>query len=585
MKIEAANTTNMARKKILKGDANFKYLVANNGYFVDKTMLIPEFLENADKVLVMPRPRRFGKTMNLSMIEYFFDISKKEDATLFSEFKINAEKGFCEQHQNRYPVINITLKGVVAENWEGCLRRLKDEIYYLYLKNEYILDSDKISKFDKRTIEKILLKNADEADYTASLKNLSRYLKAHFERDVIILLDEYDTPIINGYRENFYKQIITFMQVFLGSAFKDNPSLHKGLITGIMRIAKESMFSALNNPGIFTITSFNFSDKFGFTEAETKALLEYFGLQNRFGEVQQWYDGYQFGNADRMYNPWSIVSYIARHEEGFKPYWVNTGTDSLIKERILEQDINQTRDSLQQLISGGTIEKALEEEFVFPDFDTDRELLWTLLTFSGYLTQVKKVGGDVFELKIPNYEIATVFKRIIINWLQRGMKIRRELLIETTEHLLGNRITDFEKGFKKIMGDTFSYFDTAGGEPENVYQAYVLGMLAIISDDYLIRSNRESGEGRYDILLIPNNKTKFGIVIEIKQLKRMEKETDEAFNKRINKLLKEAAGQIERNKYYKELLAHHIKKIIKLPIVFAGKVPFVNLLPEGEKES
>ena len=562
------------RKRIQKGNSDFKYIIENNGYFVDKTLLIKEFYESDDHVLLMPRPRRFGKTLNLSMIEHFFDVNKKESAGLFSEFKISAEEGFCNAHQNKYPVINISLKSARGDNWESCLMHLKRLVSEAYEEHKYLLKSDKLEGYEKQNITEIILKKGGQADYAFSLFNLSKYLTAHFGAKAIVLVDEYDTPVIDGYKEKYYDKIIKFMQVFMGSAFKENPYLHKGLITGIMRIARESIFSEMNNIGVYTILDPYFADKFGFTEEETIGILNHFGLQGHFQEVQQWYNGYRFGDTGQIYNPWSIVNYISRKEQGFKAYWINTGTDSLIKERIMEPDINQTYDTLQQLIAGQTIEKAINETFVFSDFTADRELLWTLLTFSGYLTQAKEVSRKTYQLRVPNYEVKTVFQDIVMAWLHQDVKIQRELLISTAEHLINNRLPAFEKGFKKIMGDTFSYFDT-GGDAEKAFQSYVLGLLAIIGDDYIIRSNRESGEGRYDIMLMPHDKSQYGVVIEIKQIKREEKETEQAFSKRINAALAEAARQIEQKKYYKELLAHKAEKIIQLPIVFAGKEPFV----------
>jgi len=365
-----------------------------------------------------------------------------------------------------------------------------------------LLNSDKLKSYDKKYFENIILRNATETDYKFSIRNLSEYLKSHFGKNVIILIDEYDTPIIWAYNNNksdkktessFYASSVTFMQTFLGEAFKENESLQKGLLTGITRISKESMFSDWNNFKVFALTSPYFSDKFGFTEEETKKLLKYFDLFDNYKNVKKWYDGYIFGNTDKIYNPWSIVNYVAYKEEGFKPYWVNTSADTLIRDKITDAGIEN---DLKKLLSGEIIEKRLEENFVFSDFDTDAEMIWTLLTYSGYLTQIKKAKYDNYELKIPNNEV-------------------RELLISTAEHLINNRISKFEKGFKKIIGNTISYFDK-GGEPERIYHVYTLGLLAILSDDYIIKSNGESGDGRYDILLIPFDKTKFGIVIEFK---------------------------------------------------------------------
>lgn len=564
----------MTQKKILKGYSNFKHIVGNNGYFVDKTPLIKDFYENSDHVLLMPRPRRFGKTLNLSMVEYFFDIRKKEEAHLFEGLKISQESAFCKAHQNKYPVINISLKIVRGSSWEDCLEKLKTVMSRAFKEHRYLLKSDNLEDFEKQNIRNIMLQEGSKSDYENSLYDLSEYLTRHFGVEAVILVDEYDTPIIDGYKSGFYAEIIKFMQIFMGMAFKENDYLQKGLITGIMRIARESIFSEMNNVGVFTILDPFFADTFGFTESEVKEALEHFGLQDQFADVKEWYDGYQFGGIEDIYNPWSIVNYIVRNEQGFKSYWINTGTDALIKDRILEPDLDNTYNTLQKLIAGETIKRTLEESFVFPDFQTDRELLWTLLTFSGYLTQVKEVSRKVYSLRIPNYEIKTIFQDIVIKWLQNSLKIHRQTLLKTTEHLLNNRLKKFEVGLKKIMLDIFSSYDE-DGEAEKVYQAYVLGLLAIIGDDYIIRSNRESGVGRYDILLIPYDKSRYGIVIEIKQIKRGKKETDKVFHKKINQTLEEAAQQIQQNKYYRELIAHRIQNRIELPIVFAQKEPYI----------
>jgi len=262
------------------------------------------------------------------------------------------------------------------------------------------------------------------------------------------------------------------------------------------------------------------------------------------------------------------------HKKGFKPFWVNTSSDDLVKELLQGRDASDTRELLQKLINNETIKKIINENFVFPDLEKDKELLWTLLTFSGYLTTESKTGVNYYTLKIPNYEIKFVFQNIILNWLSVEIKLKQTLLFETTKHLINNEIDKFEIGFKEIIGDTFSYFDTKG-TPENVYQSYVLGLLAIIGDDYIIKSNRESGDGRYDIMLIPHDKNRYGIVIEIKQISRNKRESEKSFRQRIDNKLEEAVNQINNNKYFQELLAHKIEKIIKLPIVFVGKEPYI----------
>ncbi len=588
----------MTHKRLEIGISNFKKIVANNNYFVDKTMLIYDWMQESAYVSLMPRPKRFGKTLNLSMIEHFFDIQKKESAKLFSEFKISEKKEFCAAHQNKYPVINISLKGIKETNWEKCLDKFKSLAAKLYKEHRFLLKSDKLEKDEKLIFENIILETANEAKLKGSLASLSNYLEKHFEQEVIILVDEYDAPIINAFNntdppikslikanKTYYENVVSFMQGFLGDAYKGNNSLKKGLLTGVMRVGRESIFSEWNNFRVYGITSPYFDDKFGFTEQETIEFLNHFNLSDRKAEIQKWYNGYKFGNTEHIYNPWSIVNYISGEKEGFKPYWVNSGDYSLIKSRIIEIGV---KDNIQDLIEGKTIDKELKDNFVFGDFETDNELIWTLLTDNGYLTQVEKSKYGNYKLKIPNNEIKIVFTDIIATWLNQEVKITRDLLIETAEDLINNRITQFEKGFKQIIGDTLSYFDTAEKKdketdekeitPEQIYHVYTLGLLTILADDFIIKSNREGGEGRYDILLIPHDKTKNGIVIELKTIEKQKKtEQEYKFKIRINKAIKIALNQIDRNKYYKELIDNKIKpkNIIKLAIIFAGKEPFI----------
>jgi hypothetical protein len=561
------------QKKLNLGNSDFKSLIENGNYFVDKSLLIKEVLDSQNQILLLPRPRRFGKTLNLSMLNYFFEINQPENEKLFTQLKIWQADNEIKNKRGKYPVIYLTFKDAKDENWEGCLELIKDQISEVFSTHKYLLDNNTLADYEKSEYMEILYKTAKETTYKTSLKKLSNYLQRYYNQQVVILIDEYDTPIQAGYKK-FYEKAISFMRGLLSGAFKDNKYLYKGIITGILRVSKESIFSGLNNVSVFTVLDEEFSDKFGFTEPEVVQILEDFQVTTDYAQIKKWYDGYKFGNTGDIYNPWSILNYARAYKNGFKPFWVNTSSDELLKERLQERDANYTREQLLKLINNETIEKSIDENFVFPDLDTDKELLWTLLTFSGYLTTESKRDINDYTLKIPNYEIKFVFKTIVLKWLSVDIKIRKTLLEETTKHLISNEIEKFEKGFKEIIGDTFSYFDI-NGEPENVYQSYVLGLLAIIGDDYIIKSNRESGDGRYDIMLIPHDKTKHGIVIEIKQITRESKESSEAFSERIEKKIKEALNQIDKNKYYKELIDNKITKIIKLPIVFAGKEPYM----------
>ena len=574
------------RKELNLGFSDFKSIIENNNYFVDKSLLIKEVIKSEKAVLLLPRPRRFGKTLNLSMLQYFFEIDKPENEKLFSHLKIWNTETDIKEKRGKYPVISLSFKDAKDDNWSDCLELIKDEIVELYTTHNYLLESDKLAENEKRDFKSIIDKTALRTTFQGSLKKLSKYLYNFYNQKVVILIDEYDSPIQAGYLK-FYDKSISFMRSLLSGAFKDNKYLYKGVITGILRVSKESIFSGLNNMGVYSILDDRFSDCFGFTETEVKQILLDFEVTSDYGEIKKWYDGYKIGDTSDIYNPWSILNYALEFNKGFQPFWVNTSSDDLLKEQLKGRNENYTREQLLKLINNETIEKTIDQNFVFQDLETDKELLWTLLTFSGYLTTESKRDVNNFMLKIPNYEIKFVFKNIILKWLSVDIKIRKTLLEDTTKYLITNQIEKFEKGFKEIISDTFSYFDTKG-EPENVYpvefkelfnrvyQSYVLGLLAIIGDDYIIKSNRESGEGRYDIILIPHDKTQYGIVIEIKQIKKRAKEKEVSFSKRIDDKICEALYQIESNRYYNELIINGITNIIKLPIVFAGKVPHIS---------
>jgi hypothetical protein len=561
-------------------------------------MLIKEFFDNGNYTMLMPRPKRFGKTLNLSMIEHFFDIRKPDSTKLFDGFEIANEKEFCKKHQNKYPVINISLKKVKERNWDKCLEKFKILISKLYKQHRYLLKSDKLENDEKQYFESIILETASETKFEESLINLANYLTKHFKKKAIILVDEYDAPIITAFsninnpiksddKENktYYQKVIDFMQNLLGEAFKGNEdSLKKGLLTGVMRVGKESIFSEWNNFHVYGITSTYFADKFGFTKQETEKLLEYFNLLHEKDKIAQWYDGYKFGNTGNIYNPWSIVSYVLNCNDGFLAYWVNTSNDSMLKERITVENIKK---AVVGLINNEPLTRTIKENFVFPDFENDTELIWTLLFKGGFITPIRKVSLHRYEFKIPNFELKFVFTNIIMEWIRNRYKFNQDLLIKTSNDLINNNLQDFETGFKQILGDTLSYFDTSSNKQgEQFFHVYTLGLLAVLSDDYIINSNREGGEGRYDIVLIPRNMKNTstslsagnGIILEIKHIEnQQETENADDFANRINEKIDEALEQIERKKYYKTLLAHKIEldKIKRVPMVFAGKESYI----------
>ena len=568
-----------ARKKLNLGQSDFKNIIKSDAYFVDKSLLIKEVIDTEKSVLLFPRPRRFGKTLNLSMLEYFFDINEPENDKLYGNLKIWETEDYIKNHCGKYPVINLSFKDAKANNWNDCYELITNEITQLYRRFNYLLKNDILEVYEKNDFNLIVNKKAKNTDYQNSIKQLSEYLERYHKEKVVILIDEYDTPIQSGYKK-FYDEVVPFMRNLLSGAFKDNANLYKGIISGILRVSKESIFSGLNNLSVFSILDNQFSDKFGFTELEVKEIIKDFEVKTEYKQIKKWYNGYKFGKVKDIYNPWSILNYVLHPEDGFKTFWTNTSANELIKNEIKKKEADATRQNILKLINNEVIVKDIEENFVFTDLDADNELLWTLLTYSGYLTIKKQIRFGEYELAIPNFELKIIFQKTILKWLNVDVKIRKSLLQTTANHLINNQVEKFEDGFKQIIGDTFSYYDTAKNN-EYVYQSYILGLLAIIGDDYIIKSNKESGDGRYDIMLIPHDKTKNGVVIEIKQIEKQKNSENNAdFYKRINDQIKLAVNQINKNKYYKELIDSKIdkSKIVKVPIVFAGKEPYICLL-------
>jgi len=569
------------RKKLNLGNSDFKNIIQSNSYFVDKSLFIKEVINSEKNVLLFPRPRRFGKTLNLSMLQYFFDKNEPENIELYKNLKIYHDQDILENHCCKYPTINLSFKDAKADSWNNCYELIRAEISNLYERHNYLLTNDILTENEIKIYTEIISETASEIKYQRSLKQLSEYLQRYHNQKVVILVDEYDTPIQSGYKK-FYNEVILFMRNLLSGAFKDNSNLYKGIITGILRVSKESIFSGLNNLSVYSILDEEFSDKFGFTEPEVKDILTDFEIETDYSEIKKWYDGYKFGEVTKIYNPWSILNFVVSKNEKFKTFWTNTSSNELIKNEIKKKNADNIRQELMKLINNEVIVKDIEENFVFTDLDTPKEILWTLLVYSGYLTTRKNISRKEYGILIPNYEIKTVFQDTIVEWIETDIKIIKSLLQNTANYLISNKINEFEKGFKQIIGDTFSYYDTAKNN-EYIYHSYILGLLAIIGDDYIIKSNKESGEGRYDIMLIPHDKSKNGVVIEIKQIEKQHNdEINEVFFKRINTEIISATDQINRNKYYKELIDNKIEenRIVKIPIVFAGKEPYVTLIEE-----
>ncbi|MDM8537224.1 AAA family ATPase [Desulfobacterales bacterium HSG17] len=539
------------------GLSDFKNLIKEDNYYIDKTMFIKDVIESSSEILLFPRPRRFGKTLNLSMLRYFFEKTDKDTSGLFKGLEIGKEKIF-KTCQGKYPVIFMTFKDVKHLNWEYCLNSLKSVIYCEFARHRYLMDSDILFSEEKKYFKQVIERSLPDADYQDALKYLSMYLQRFYNMPVVILIDEYDTPIHAGYTGGYYEQIISFMRNFLSGGLKDNPYLLKGVLTGILRVAKESVFSGLNNLGVYTLLDKDFNIFYGFTEVEVKNLLKDYDMSDRYEDAASWYNGYVFG-GEIIYNPWSILQFIHRKPKIPSPYWVNTADTSMI-DHIATKGDRELKEEIGQILEGQTIKKQIYDSIVMKDLEVRTNLLWSFLLFSGYLKVVGEKGRkNTYHLAIPNKEIRYIYEEMIERWFDK--KVRSEFLEDMTGALEKGDIKLFEIMLRKVVLQIMSYHDFSG-EPEKVYHALVLGMLVWMSWTYDIRSNRESGYGRYDIMLKPKDLTKHGIIIEFKIV------DDEETPKQT---LERAMEQIEKRKYAAELEAAGVKDIIKIAIAFKGK--------------
>ncbi|NFR85897.1 AAA family ATPase [Clostridium sp. ZS2] len=551
------------KKTIQVGTSDFKEIIEGKYYFVDKSLLIKEFIKNAAKVILIPRPRRFGKTLNMSMLRYFFDIEKREEnKNLFKGLKIEKEEEIMKM-QGEYPVIFLTFKNQKHFNFENLQDGIKSLMYNIYMEHYYLLESEKLSQFDKERFKEILDRKGSIVEFSEALSNLMRYLNEHYDKKVIVLIDEYDVPIQEAYLRNYYEEAVVLIRNILTAALKDNIYLEKALVTGILRVAKESIFSGLNNMQVHTMFSYKFNNKFGFTEDEVKDLLKYYNLAEKSDEVKSWYNGYIFGGKV-IYNPWSVLNYISNSESGFMPYWINSSSNDLIKILLSKGNID-TKENLEELIKGNSIKKIVDDHVVMNEVEEDEENLWGFLTLSGYLkpVDVNLIEGSLHcELKIPNNEVLIFYKNLIKKWFKESLTSQKYNVM--LKALITRDVEVFGGFFKNFVLKNLSYFDVAGNEPEKVYHAFVLGMIVSLEDEYEVKSNKESGYGRYDVMLIPKDKSKLGIIIEFKKI-------DDFMSKSIEKGVEEALNQIEENKYESELREKNINNILKLAIVFKGK--------------
>ena len=548
----------MNKKAAPVGVENFERIIKDGYYYVDKSLLIEKILENRTPVTLFTRPRRFGKTLNMSMLKYFFDVENKEgNRKLFENLKISNSKYMSEQ--GKYPVIFISLKDLKENSWEECLESLKDIMYKVF--NEYEFLKEKLNFVEKRQFDKIWEMTGNEKNFKTSLLDLSKYLNKYYSKKVIVLIDEYDSPIINAFDKGYYNEAIEFFQVFYSSALKTNDSLKYGILTGITRIIKEGIFSGLNNLYVNTVLSKNYAEYFGLLESEVIEMLDNFNMKYKIEKVRSWYNGYLFGN-EQIYNPWSIVNYL--REKEIKSYWANVSGNTLL-ENMLDNAGESVYADLKRFTDGESIEKYISDGTTIKSLLSSNDEIWQLFLYSGYLTKAEKqreidVTSDytnVYNLKIPNREIRSYFGSLFLNRFF-GTEVKTNILIKALEN---GDIRKFEKTLGEIMINMLSHFDL-DSEMEKIYQVFMIGLVGFLMGRYEIISNNESGHGRYDLAMIPIKSNEKAYLMEFKISKT---------EKGMSAKAEEALKQIDEKKYDTRLKARGIKNILKIGIAFYGK--------------
>ena len=531
-------------------------------YYVDKTMLIKEFLDQKPLVSLFTRPRRFGKTLNMDMLRVYFEMTDEDTSKYFEDKNIWKCGKDYRLHQGKYPVIFLTFKDVKFDSWQATVEKIKLLLQEEYGRHQELLSSLKISDYEKEYFNKVLSATENEVELSFSLEKLSKMLASHYDKAPIIIIDEYDTPIQEGYSKDFYDEIIGFMRNFFSGAFKDNKNLSYGFLTGILRIAQESIFSGLNNLTVNSVMDEAYDRYFGFTNEEVSEMLDYYGVTEKESELQEWYDGYLFGNEE-IYNPWLVINYISK---GCVPqaYWVNTGKNEILEDvlKVADEDITE---KLYSLIRGDKVLARIDQNVVYRSLTDDPTNIYSLLLVAGYLkTTIKELQADgsyLCQVSIPNKEIASVYKSEILAHLMKIGAVSRTTADKIAESLFLNDYVKLEKAILEYMDKTISFYDTAS---ESFYHDMILGLISMMDNQYKIKSNRESGKGRFDIGLIPRDDKYPGMIMELKWKKNLD--DDE-----LTLLADEALCQIHSMEYDSEMKSEGVKKILKFGIAFSGK--------------
>lgn len=560
----------MVARSVGIGIQDFEKIIVRNCFYVDKTMFIKEWWENNDDVTLITRPRRFGKTLNMNMVEHFFSVKYAEESKIFEKLAIWKEEEY-RRLQGTYPVISLSFASVKETDFESARRRICQLIEELYIDFYYLSDSQKLVAPEKEAIRKAA-EHIDQGEAASSLNLMSKYLFKHYGKKVIFLLDEYDTPMQEAYVRGYWQEMADFIRNLFNAAFKTNSYLERAIMTGIMRISRESIFSDLNNLQVVTTTTDRYTDSFGFTQKELTDALEEFGLSHQEENVRLWYDGFTFGNRKDIYNPWSILNFLDK--KVFAPYWANTSSNSLVNKLIQEGD-KSIKITMEDLLNHKMLWTRIDDQIVFSQLDSKLSAVWSLLLAGGYL-KVEEIrtsehdGTVEYGLALTNKEVRIMFEQMIDGWFSDSLTAYNDFI----KALLLDDVEAMNDFINDVAFQSFGYFDTgknpSRADPERFYHGFVLGLMVDLSKRYIITSNRESGFGRYDVVLEPKRKEDPAFVLEFKVRKPKREKTLEDTVKAARKL-------IEDKRYEAALLAKGIEKdrIRKLGFAFDGKTVLI----------
>ena len=554
----------MSQTKVTIGNQEFEKIIKNNYFYIDKTTFIKKWWESGDIVTLITRPRRFGKTLNMDMLKSFFSNEYMDRGELFDKLAIWKDEKY-RKLQGTYPVIFLSFADVKQNNYNDMVQKIKNIITDVYIQYSYIIENSAMTALEYEQWQRVNY-NMDDVTAQDSIKNLSKWLCEYYKRKVIILLDEYDTPMQEAYTGEFWDKFVSFMRSFFNATFKTNPYLERALMTGITRVSKESIFSDLNNLNVVTTTSKEYEDCFGFTEEEVYNALEVYNMSDEKEKVKKWYDGFTFGDISGIYNPWSITNYLDKRE--YRAYWAYTSSNSLIN-RIIRTASSDIKCKMEDLLNGKEIVVNFDEQIVFDQLGKNDSAIWSLMMASGYLTASEvEYRGELrtpwYHLKITNLETRAMFNQMFIDWFGSVQESYGRLV----QALIKGDIESMNAYMNRITLSTFSFFDVGGEyqEPERFYHGFVLGLMAEQTENYILRSNRESGFGRYDVMMIPKREELPGIIMEFKVRSSRKERT-------LEETVKAALTQIEENNYDEELLTLGVKKerILHYGFAFDGK--------------